>query len=91
VPFNYQIGPDVAKIKVGDARSPDGELEVRIDGCEGAPLVTLPLAPAAARLGVTTLPAVALPARPGSHDLCLRFARPALDPMWALDWVEVGE
>lgn len=91
VPFNYQIGADAAKIRAGDARSPAGELEVRLDGCEGAPLVTLPLAPAADRLGVTTLPAVALPARPGAHDLCLKFTRPALDPMWALDWVEVGE
>ena len=91
VPFNYQIGDDAAKIRVGDAHSPSGELEVRLDGCEGSPLVTLPLAPAANRFGVTTLPAVALPARPGAHDLCLKFTRPALDPMWALDWVEVGE
>ena len=91
VPFNYQIGDDAAKIRVGDARSSAGELEVRLDGCEGAPLVTLPLAPAASRFGVTTLPAVALPARAGAHDLCFKFARPALDPMWALDWVEVAE
>ena len=91
VPFNYQIGDDAAKIRLADGRSPAGELEVRLDGCEGPPLVTLPLSPAANRLGVTTLPAVALPARPGAHDLCLRFARPTLDPMWALDWVEVGE
>ena len=91
VPFNYQIGDDAAKIRVGDARSPVGELEVRLDGCEGAPLVRLPLEPAAQRLGSTPLPSVTLPARPGAHDLCLRFARPTLDPMWALDWVEVGE
>ncbi len=91
VPYNYQIGDDAKKIRVGDARSPEGELEVRLDGCEGELLVTLRLAPAANRLGVTRLPAVALPARAGAHDLCFRFARPGLDPMWALDWVEVSE
>ena len=32
-----------------------------------------------------------LPPLPGRHDVCLRFARPRLDPMWALDWVEIGE
>ena len=50
---------------------------------------TLPLAVAAGRLGVTTLPARRLPARAGAHDLCLRFARPALDPVWVLDWVDI--
>ena len=41
--------------------------------------------------GAATLPAQRLPRVPGTHDLCLRFARPRLDPMWALDWVEIGE
>jgi hypothetical protein len=27
----------------------------------------------------------------GRHDICLKFARPRLDPMWALDWAEIGE
>ena len=53
--------------------------------------VLLPLAPAASGRGVTTLPAQRLPRLPGRHDLCLRFARPRLDPMWAIDWIEVGE
>lgn len=91
IPFNYQIGAAASTIRVGDAVSPDGELEVRIDGCEGAPVVTLPLARAAQRLGVTVLPPALLPARAGAHDVCLRFARPALDPMWALDWVEIAK
>ena len=89
VPFNYQIGADANKIRVGDARSAAGELELRVDGCEGEPLVTLPLA-GAAPVGVSTLRAQ-LPVRPGVHDLCLRFARPSLDPMWAIDWVAIEE
>jgi hexosaminidase len=91
LPFNFQIGDDARKIRVGDAHSDIGELEARLDGCDGAPVVTLPLAPAATSPAVTVLPATALPARAGRHDVCLRFARPRLDPMWALDWVEIGE
>jgi hexosaminidase len=90
LPFNYELGADAAKIRVGDARSAEGELEVHIDGCE-TPAVTLPLAPAAMRDGVTVLPAKKLPVLAGRHDLCLRFARPRLDPLWALDWAEIGE
>ena len=90
LPFNYELGADTAKIPVGDARSPEGELEIHIDGCETPPII-LPLAPAAMRAGVTILPAHRLPTLPGRHDLCLRFARPRLDPLWALDWAEIGE
>lgn len=90
LPFNYELGADAAKIVVGDARSVEGELEIHIDGCESPPL-TLPLAPAAMRDGITTLPAYRLPKLAGRHDICLRFARPRLDPMWALDWAEIGE
>jgi len=90
LPFNYEVGADAAKIRVGDARSAAGELEVHIDGCETPP-VLVPLASAATRDGATILPAQPLPALPGRHDICLRFARPRLDPMWALEWAEIGE
>jgi hexosaminidase len=91
LPFNYEIGADAAKIRVGDARSATGELEVHIDGCDTPGSSLLPLAPAADSKGVTTLATQVLPRLPGKHDLCLRFARPRLDPMWALDWIEIGE
>jgi hexosaminidase len=90
LPFNYELGADAAKIRVGDARTAEGELEIHIDGCGTAPL-TLPLAPAATSAAVTILPRLRLPVLPGRHDICLRFARPRLDPMWALDWAEIGE
>src|ERR1044072_9013138 len=35
LPFNFEIGADAQKIRVGDARTADGELEVRVDGCDG--------------------------------------------------------
>jgi hexosaminidase len=90
LPFNYEIGADAAKIQVGDARTADGELEVHIDGCATPSVGTLPLATAAAHGEVTQLPSVVLPRGSGLHDLCLRFARPQLDPLWALDWLEIG-
>jgi len=91
LPFNYELGADAAKIPLGDARSAEGEFEVHIDGCEKPAAITLPLAPAAMRDGVTVLPAKELPVLAGRHDLCLKFARPRLDPLWALDWAEIGE
>jgi hexosaminidase len=90
LPFNYEIGADAAKIRVGDARTAEGELEIHVDGC-GTPALVVPLGAAAHARGVTILPARQLPRLSGRHDLCLRFARPRLDPLWALDWIEIGE
>jgi hexosaminidase len=89
LPFNYELGLDAAKIRVGDNRTPVGELEVHVDGCDTASLGVLPLAPATGKDGITELPALRLPPLSGRHDVCLRFARPRLDPLWALDWVEI--
>jgi len=91
LPFNFELGADVGKIRIGDNRTPQGELEVHVDGCDTAPLGVLPLAPASEHEGITVLPALTLPPLPGRHDVCLRFARPSLDPLWALDWVELGD
>jgi hexosaminidase len=89
VPFNFQIGKDIEAIKLAAPRTPAGELEVRIDGCEGEPVTVLPLASAADNDAVTELPAASLGGAPGRHDLCFRFTQRALDPMWAIDWVQI--
>ncbi len=91
LPFNYEIGAQAAEIRVGDARTGAGELEVHIDGCDHAAALRLPLAPAAHTARVTRLPTRRLPRIAGIHDLCLRFARPRLDPMWGLDWIQIGD
>lgn len=90
VPFNFQIGADRDKIRLGTPRTPQGELEVRIDGCEGEPALIIPLAEAAGNDGITTLSG-RLPARVGQHDLCLRFTQKELDPMWGVDWVRLSD
>ena len=89
LPFNYQIGEAKAKVTFPAPTTKIGELMVRLDTCEGKILARLPLAPAATSQAVTVLPAASLPAITGTHDICLRFAQPTLEPMWALDWIEL--
>jgi hexosaminidase len=91
LPFNFQIGADADAIRRGDARTAEGELEIRIGGCHGEPAAILPLSAAAAATDLTVLPPARLPALAGRHDLCLRFARPAIHPIWAIQWIELDE
>ncbi len=88
LPFNFQLGADRAKIALHAPYTPDGELEVRIDGCAGDLVASIPLTPATFSTGVTPL-GVAIPGRTGKHDLCFTFASKALDPLWAIDWVRL--
>ncbi len=90
LPFNFQIGKDRESIHLNPAHSAAGELEVRVDQCAGAPLLVLPLAPAVDNDAVTVLPAVRLPHLAGKHELCFRFAQHGIDPMWAIDWVQLS-
>jgi hexosaminidase len=89
VPFNFQIGEDVRKIRFPPPTTREGELEVRLDSCDGPIAARLPLASATASDAVTVLPRAPLAAPPGIHDLCLRFAQPRLDPMWVIDSLEL--
>ena len=89
VPFNFQIGDAVKKIQFAKPATPEGELLVLLDRCNGEELARLPLAPAAASDAVTVLPAARLKRVGGIHDLCLRFAQPRLDPIDTLDWIQL--
>ncbi len=88
LPFNFQLGVDRARIALHAPYTPDGELEVRMDGCAGDLVASIPLTPATFSTGVTPL-GVAIPPRVGKHDLCFTFASKALDPLWAIDWVRL--
>jgi hexosaminidase len=90
VPFNFQIGDEVKKMRFGASATVEGELEVHDGTCEGALLARLPLAPAVKNDAVTRLPSATLKAAEGPHDLCFRFAQPGLDPLWVLDSVTLG-
>jgi hexosaminidase len=91
VPFNFQIGADVHKIPLRKPESAAGELEVRLDGCQGERIAVLPLAPAATNYAVTTLPPAPIHARDGKHDLCFMFTQAGVDPTWVVDAVELVE
>src|SRR5439155_12618017 len=88
LPFNFQLGADRAKIALRAPFTSDGELEVRIDGCAGDLVASLPLSRATLSTAATPL-SVAIPPRTGRHDLCLTFTAKSLDPMWAIDWVRL--
>ena len=94
VPFNFQIGRDIEAIHLRPPHTPHGELEVRVDGCESEPLAVLPLAPAAGNDAVTVLPPIVLPpavlSLKGPHTLCFTFTQRTLDPLWAIDWVQLS-
>jgi hexosaminidase len=83
LPFNFQIGKDVEKIRFRPPATPAGELEVRQGSCEGAVVATLPLAPAKSH-GVTVLKG---PIAGAAGDLCFTFTQKSVDPMWAVDRV----
>jgi hexosaminidase len=88
--FNFEIGKAVDDIKLGGNETSRGELEVHVDDCAAPAVARLPLAGATDQ-GVSELAPVGLAKLPGRHDLCFTFARPALNPMWGLDWVEFKE
>jgi hexosaminidase len=89
LPFNFQIGEAKDRVTFAKPETRDGELEVRLDTCEGELLARLPLAPATSSQAVTLLPRASIASHPGRHDLCLRFAQPSLEPMWAIDSIRL--
>jgi len=88
LPFNFQIGKDVDKIRFRTPATPGGEFEVRIGGCEGERIAVLPLAPAAANPAVTRLSAPITP-RAGARDLCFTYTATGPEPLWAIDAVQL--
>ncbi|HWE45945.1 MAG TPA: family 20 glycosylhydrolase [Caulobacteraceae bacterium] len=90
VPYNFVgagLGPEVVKFR--SPATPEGELEVRLDTCEGPRIAVLPLKPAAANLAVTALPPVAIAPVAGKHDLCFTFTQHALDPLWVIKTINL--
>ncbi|MES1200730.1 MAG: family 20 glycosylhydrolase, partial [Pseudomonadota bacterium] len=89
VPFNFQIGNDVNGITFRPPASELGELEARLDTCDGRRIAVLPLEPTRGRPGLTTLSGALVPVE-GRHDICFTFTAHGVDPMYAIDWVRVA-
>jgi hexosaminidase len=89
VPFNFQLGSDRDQIRLPEPATAAGELQVRVGGCEGNLVAVLPLQDAARSNAVTVLAAELSGTPAAPTDLCLRFTAEQLDPMWAIDWIEL--
>ena len=78
------IGAAIKKVVFRKPKTPEGELEIRLDDCDGPVVARLPLAPAKGNSGVTTLTGALAP-RTGAHNLCASFTQKGPDPLWVLD------
>lgn len=88
LPYNFQLWKDADKVVVRSPAAPSGELQVRQDSCAGEMLSTIALPGAATKQDTAILEAT-LPQRSGVHDLCFVFTRATVDPMWAIDTVQL--
>jgi hexosaminidase len=89
IPFNFQIGKDAAGIPLPKPATRFGELEVRLDKCDGPPLATVSLETAVKNHGLTPLPPIVLDAMQGTHDVCFQFTRSKVDPIWVIGSIEL--
>ncbi len=88
-PFNFQLAADLSKVVFDAPKTPEGELEVRLDSCTGPVALSLPIGKAANNPGLSLLSGQ-LPAMPGTHDVCFSFAQKTPKPEWALDDVRLS-
>jgi len=87
--YNFQLAHDVTSIVPRPAPStPNGELILSRDGCDGERVATVPLPARAEADGAVHLVAP-LPPTNGAHDLCFRFSGRGHDPLWAIDRVRL--
>lgn len=84
LPFNFQLMHDIAKIPLHPKAARGGQLEIRRDDCTGPVLAVVKLPKTR---GYKTVHAAIAPAS-GVHDVCLKFARRSVAPVWAIDWVQ---
>lgn len=74
---------------LGQPRTPYGELDVHLDTCDGKVIASLPFPSAENHPGVTSVE-TSFPVLDGRHDLCVTSARPHLNPLWVVDWVQLA-
>ncbi|HET7065094.1 MAG TPA: family 20 glycosylhydrolase [Rudaea sp.] len=84
LPYFFQLWHDADKVVTYAPSAGGDELQLRLDGCTGAPLATVPLGDSRAARTLS----VPLERQSGLHDICLVFATRQRDPLWLIDWVE---
>ena len=89
LPYNRPISSSAQKVVLRQPATQNGELEVRLDTCEGMTIAVLPMPKPAPEVTLATVRSSLAP-QTGAHDLCLVFTRARPDPYWALHTVELG-
>ena len=89
LPYNHPASSIAQKIILRQQATPNGELEVHLDGCEGTKLAVLPMPKPAPDIALVTVQGSLAP-QTGAHDLCLVFTRASPEPYWALHTVELA-
>ena len=87
LPYNHPASSIAQKVILRQQATPNGELEVHLDGCEGIKLAVLPMPKPTPNIALATVEGALAP-QTGVHDLCLFFTRANPDPYWALHTVE---
>ncbi len=62
---------------------------MRVGGCDGPPAPRASLSPAVSNHGLTALPPIPLEGKTARTDLCFRFTRSKIDPIWVIGSVEL--
>ena len=89
LPYNFQLWKDIKQVvERKPEKYPAGELQLRLDRCDGELLATASIEPLLAQPRGAKFD-FALPPRPGTHDLCLQFATGRHDPLYVIDSVQL--
>lgn len=89
IPYYFQLAHDEPARKFEPARTRTGEMDVRMDGCNGTLIGNTPLPENPDADGFVTLQA-RIPANVGQHDICLIFTGETRPSMWVLDEVTLN-
>ncbi|MEO8063944.1 MAG: beta-N-acetylhexosaminidase [Pseudomonadota bacterium] len=89
IPFNFQIGKDAAGIPLPKPKTASGELEIRLDKCDGPVFDRISLETALPNNDLTRLPTLNIGAQKGTHDICFQFTRTKVDPIWVISSIEL--
>ena len=89
LPYNFQLWHDIKQVvNRKPEKYPAGELQLRLDRCDGKALAIVPIGALAAQPRGAKLD-IELTARTGTHDLCLQFASGGHDPLYVIDTVQL--
>lgn len=87
LPYMFQLGEEDAKRRFLPAETAHGELDIRIDDCDGPRLAMAPLPANPDADGFITLQAALTAPANGFRNLCIRFSGDTRPDMWVLDRV----